>query len=284
MVLLAGACWSCKEDALSDESIFQDSKKELSAFDQWILTNYTYPYNIVFKYKMEDIESDHTYQLVPAAPEKSIAFAKIIKYLWLDAYAEHKGVDFPRMHAPRVIHLIGSGAYNSNNTYLLGTAEEGMKITLFRINDFDPEHPSIPEIRDRMRTLYHEFSHILHQKKIYSEEFQKITNDDYVLNDWSSTANTLQIALEKGFISRYARMEPNEDFVEIIARYIVYGQENWDAQLKAAGEDGAAKITQKFEIVRSYLEISWGVDINELRRVFETRLANIDKLDLTHLN
>ncbi|MDR1527128.1 MAG: putative zinc-binding metallopeptidase [Dysgonamonadaceae bacterium] len=284
MFLMAGICWSCKEDAISDESIFKDSTKELSEFDKWILVNYTYPYNIVFKYKMEDIESDHSYQLVPADPDKSIAFAKFIKYLWLDAYAEHKGVDFPRMYAPRVIHLIGSGAYNSNNTYLLGTAEEGLKITLFRVNDFDPVNPSIPEIKDRMRTLYHEFSHILHQKKNYSEEFQKITNDDYILNDWSSSTATLQIAYEKGFVSRYARKEPNEDFVEIIARYVVYGQENWDAILKAAGTDGAAKINQKFEIVQNYLTVSWGIDINELRRVFETRLDNMDKLDLTHLD
>lgn len=282
--LMAGTCWSCKEDAISDESIFKDSTTELSEFDEWILVNYTYPYNIVFKYKMEDIESDHSYQLVPADPDKSIAFAKLIKYLWLDAYAEHQGVDFPRMYAPRVIHLIGSGAYNSNNTYLLGTAEEGMKITLFRINDFDLLNPSVSEIKDRMRTLYHEFSHVLHQRKNYSEEFQKISNDDYVLNDWSESTNTELLAYQKGFISRYARKEPNEDFVEIIARYTVYGQANWDAVLNLAGEEGAAKLTQKLEIVQNYLTVSWGIDLNELRRIFETRLANIDKLDLTHLN
>ena len=198
LFLMAGMLWSCKEDEINSESIFKDNTKPLTEFDKWILTNYTYPYNIVFKYKMEDIESNFSYQVVPAKTEKCIAWAKLIKYLWIEAFVECKSVDFPRLYAPRVIHLIGSGAYNSNNTVLQGTAEDGMKITLYQINDLDPENPSIEDIKNRMRVIYHEFSHILNQKKNYSEEFQKITNNDYVYNDWSNSTETLQLAYEKG--------------------------------------------------------------------------------------
>ena len=35
--------------------------------------NYTYPYNVDFKYRMQDIESDHKYNLVPADYDKSVA-------------------------------------------------------------------------------------------------------------------------------------------------------------------------------------------------------------------
>jgi substrate import-associated zinc metallohydrolase lipoprotein len=182
-----------------------------------------------------------------------------------------------------VIHLIGSGAYNSNNTVILGTASDGMMITLYRINDLDVKNPSAADLRDYMRTIFHEFSHILCQKKNYSVDFLKITNNDYVYQDWAEAANTLQTANQLGFVSRYARSEPDEDFVEIIARYTVYGKEAWDAVLRAAGTDGAAKLTQKFEIVADYLKISWGIEIDELRRIFETRIGNIDKLDLINL-
>ena len=283
LFLLAGMFWSCQEDKISDESIFKDNTQIQTEFDKWLLENYTYPYNIVFKYKMEDIESPLTYHLVPADPDKCIAWAKLIKYLWLETYVEAKDVDFVRMYVPRVIHLIGSGAYNSTGTVVLGTAHDGMMITIYAVNEFDPANPSTNELRDQMRTMFHEFSHILHQKKGYSPDFWRITNNDYILGDWSNAANTLQIANQLGFVSRYARMDVNEDFVEIIARYIVYGPAEWEAVLKAAGTAGADKLIQKFDIVRDYLTVSWGIDIDELHRIFETRLSNIDKLDLTHL-
>ena len=282
LFLLTGIFWSCREDEISDESIFKNNK-ELTGFDKWLLENYTYPYNILFKYKMEDIQSSLSYHLVPADPDKCIAWAKLIKHLWLETLVECKDMDFPRQHVPRVIHLVGSGAYNSNNTVILGTASEGMMITLYLINTLNPANPSTADLRDRMRTIFHEFGHILHQKKNYAPEFEAITNNDYILGEWGDAANTLQIANQLGFVSRYARSEPNEDFVEIIARYVIYGPAAWDAVLRAAGTTGAAKLTQKLDIVRDYLNISWGIDIDELSRVFETRLSNIDKLDLTRL-
>jgi len=279
--LLIGIFWSCKEDKISDESIFKDNTKILTEFDKWLLVNYTYPYNINFKYKMEDIESSLSYHMVPAETDKSIAMAKLIKFVWLETYEECASLEFLRMNVPRVIHLIGSGAYNSNNTYLLGTAHDGMMITLYLVNSLNITNPSVSELRDRMRTIFHEFSHILHQKKNYSTDFWKITPNDYIIDDWGN--NPLATAYQLGFISQYARKDYNEDFVEIIARYVVYGKDNWESILKAAGPNGSEKLLQKFEIVRDYLSITWGIDIDELQRIFETRITNIDKLDLTHL-
>lgn len=283
LFLLTGIFWSCQEDKLNSESIFKDSTAPQSEFDKWLLSNYTYPYNIIFKYKMEDIESDYTVQLVPAQPDKCIAWAKLVKYLWLETYVEAKDVNFVRSNVPRVIHLIGSYAYSSTGIYTLGTAEGGMKITIFGVNSIDPDNPPVAELRNLMRTIFHEFSHILHQKKDYSTDFWKITNNDYLTGDWNQSMYTLQMAYDLGFVSQYSRKEPNEDFVEIIARYVVYGKENWESILKAASADGAAKINQKFDIVKDYLNTSWGVDIDELQRIFQTRIGNIDKLDLTHL-
>ena len=61
---------------------------EHNGFDEWLLANYTYPYNVDFKYRMQDIESDHKYNLVPADYDKSVALAKIIKHVWMEAYTE----------------------------------------------------------------------------------------------------------------------------------------------------------------------------------------------------
>jgi substrate import-associated zinc metallohydrolase lipoprotein len=275
---------SCQDDELSNESIFQDPDTTgLTSFDSWLLSNYTYPYNISVKYKMQDIETSYSYQLSPASPEKSLALSKIIKHIWLETFDEVKGIAFLRQYAPKVIHLIGSNAYNSSGTITLGSAEDGMKITLYDVNGLDVDNPSTETLRRYMKTIIHEFSHILHQNKNYSVDFKAISENNYVGDNWSSTTETQALAYSKGFVSRYARSEPNEDFVEIISIFVVYGQQNWDSILAQAGTDGANIITQKFQIVNDYLKVSWGIDIYELRRVFESRLNSIDKLNLKNI-
>jgi substrate import-associated zinc metallohydrolase lipoprotein len=278
--------WSCAEDEIDkNNSIFEDPDPAArTEFDNWLLSNYTYPYNIVVKYKMQDIESDISYELVPATVEKAIAFAKLIKHLWIEVFDDVAGADFTKSYIPRIIHLIGSGAYNTNNTVLLGTAEGGLKITLYRVNDLNPETVTASLLVDRyLKTMYHEFSHILHQTKNYSEEFARISNADYVSDDWSSNSNTEAMAYELGFVSRYSRKEANEDFVEILAIFVVRGQEYWDDILRKAGTNGASIINQKFEIVKSYLKTAWNIDIYELRRTFESRAASMHLLDLKSL-
>ena len=57
---------SCSEDELDEQSIFSAEAPQRNEFDKWLLNNYVYPYNIDFKYRMEDKESDHDYNLTPA--------------------------------------------------------------------------------------------------------------------------------------------------------------------------------------------------------------------------
>jgi substrate import-associated zinc metallohydrolase lipoprotein len=279
--------WSCTKDEIDrDNSIFKnvDHTTALTEFDQWLLANYTYPYNITLKYRLQDIESNMTYELAPTTVEKAIAFAKLIKHLWIEVYDDVAGPNFTKTYIPRIIHFIGSGAYNTNNTVLLGTAEGGLKITLYRVNDLSPETITADLLIERyLKTLYHEFAHIMHQTKNYSEEFAKISNADYVSDDWSSNSNTLTVAYELGFVSRYARKEANEDFVEILSIFVAGGQVNWDSILRKAGDKGASIINRKFEIVQTYLKTAWNIDIYELRRTFESRIASMHLLDLKNL-
>lgn len=49
---------------------------------------------------------------------------------------------------------------------VLGTAEGGMKITLYNVNDINPDQIDINLLNDYyFQTMHHEFAHILHQTK-----------------------------------------------------------------------------------------------------------------------
>ena len=298
---------ACSEDKPSDDSIFGGKTVQRDAFDLWLLKNYTYPYNIDFKYKMEDIESDMKYTLVPADSAKSAKLAIIVKYLWLDAYAEVAGHDFVKASVPRMIHLIGSPAYNSEGTMVLGTAEGGLKVTLYMVNwltdDMLKDYETLNEYY--FHTMHHEFTHILNQKKPYDTNFDLITESDYVSGDWYQLTD--MDALQHGFVTPYSMVEPIEDFAEMLSVYVTDSKEAWQARMEIARQWTPAKwgyydddsrflnarkpastgedlINDKLAIVRTYMQDAWDIDIDELRDAVAHRANELSSLDLEHLN
>ena len=258
-----------------------DSAVEQNDFDKWLLKNYVEPYNIAFKYRMEKNESDFNYWLVPATYENSIKMAKLMKFLCFEPYDTITGSkEFIKSYYPKMIHLVGSGAYRNNGTFVLGTAEGGLKITMYFVNEMqiDPEYLN----HYYFKTMHHEFAHILHQKKPYSTDFNLISGPDYVTDAWSDTWSGDADAQKNGFISEYASKEANEDFVELIAVYVTSTAAKWNTVIKNAG-DGAAIINAKFDIVYNYMLNTWGINLDELREVVQRRQSEIETLDLENL-
>lgn len=286
---------SCSEDELTPY-VFQDEPKEMTEFEKWLDLNYRVPYNIEFKYQMEDIESDYDYNLVPAVEQKAREIAVIAKKLWFEVYDQIvPDKEFMKKYAPRIIHLVGSPAINpSSGTMILGTAEGGLKITLYYINNL--EQDNIDNLNEfYFKTMHHEFCHILHQTKVYPQEFNLISAKDYQRDEWQYASN--EEANSAGFVSNYARSENREDFVETIANFLTKTPEQWEQMLEYAkvveskpeeytdesgatlvryvddGIDGYAVILQKFEIAKNWLRDAWGIDIYALR----DRIIEIEK-------
>lgn len=278
------ALMSCSDDDPSSESIFPTTSPKRDAFDKWLLENYTFPYNVEMKYKMEDIESDMKYHLVPADSAKTAKLSIIMKYLWFDAYNEVIGPDFIKENMPRTIHFIGSPAYNSEGTMVLGTAEGGLKITLYMVNSLDDKTLKDYDTMNKyyFHTLHHEFTHILNQKIPYDQSFKLITESGYVSGDWYTIPD--KTAHQAGFITPYAMVEPLEDFAEMLSGYVTMSQSEWNAILADAGTTGAASISAKLDIVRNYMQESWNVDIDDLRAAVLRRANTLDAVDLKHLN
>lgn len=278
--ILAATLASCSEEGLDDKSIFDTEAPERGAFDTWLLLNYVEPYNIQFNYKYIDRESDNSYNLIPAEYDKAVAMAKLTKYLWIDSYNELLGDKFIKTYCPRMIQLIGSKAFNSQGSVVLGTAEGGLKITLYNVNELNPASLSIDFLNEWFfKTMHHEFAHILHQTKNYSTDFNLISTD-YQGPSWLNLESDAE-ANSMGYVTRYASYSPDEDFVEIISNYVTHAKGYWEGILANAGTEGGEKLTQKFEIVRNYLQESWGIDIDKLRDIVQKRSGNLSQLDLT---
>lgn len=230
---------SCSDDDFTD-TIFPEGEDQLDPnsytykFDKWLNQNYLDVYNLDFRYKMEDVGADMNYNLVPAELDKAQDLALLSRYLWFDVYKEIAGPEFLKMYGPRIIHLIGSPAYNpQTGTILLGLAEGGIKVTLFRVNELD-----LTDVESLNRyyfvTMHHEFSHILHQTKMYPKEFNLLSTGHYDATNWGSRQEGVVNSL--GFVTPYASSETREDFAETVSHFIVMTDEQWAKMMETAAK------------------------------------------------
>ena len=255
------------DDELSSVSIFQDSTEERSEFDQWLYDNYVVPYNIELKYRLEDKETNYEHYLVPADKDQSVKLAHAVLYCWLQAYDEVAGQDFTRMYSPKVIQFVGSYAHNKKGTVKMGTAEDGLKVTLYAVNFFRTDKNTL---NTYFQIMHHEFVHILTQNKDYDTEFRVISDNDYVTGNWSTIQES--DALKAGFIDAYAMSEYNEDFAETLAYYLIHTPAQWAQKMRTAGDSGSAIINRKLTIIRDYMQSAWDIDIDQLRDVLQRRI------------
>ena len=282
--IVALSVTSCSNDDPKDDTIFPTTTTANDPFDKWLEANYTYPYNVDFKYKMEDVYSDMKYHLVPADSAKSAKLAIITKFLWFDAYAECVGPDFVKANGPRIIHLIGSPAYNSGQgTMVLGTAEGGLIVTLYMVNKLTNQMLTDYDTMNEyyFHTMHHEFTHILNQKKPYSENFQHITESGYISGDWYR--KNQRMANTQGFVTPYAMSEAREDFAEMLSVYVTTPPSGWQKIMTTAGKKGAPLIQAKLDIVRNYMKESWNLDIDQLRDIVIRRASELNSLNLNEL-
>ena len=238
--IAGSAVTSCSDDDLGP-TIFpipnETLDRSLATFplDTFVKVNFLEPYNLRYIYKMEDIGSDLQKNLVPASYDQSVKLAVLSKYLWYDVYAKCAGEEFLKEYSPRIIHVIGSPSYNpTSGTETLGEAEGGLKITLYNTNNLDEEN--IDDLNEKFfKTMHHEFSHILNQNYVYPTDFALLSNNEYEPMNWQDSPDS--IAAAKGFVSTYASSQAREDWVEVIANYIVKDKKTWDGLINTAGYD-----------------------------------------------
>jgi len=293
-----GACSS--DDPDEGKSVIVTPNEEQTEFDKWLEVNFATPYNIDFKYRYKETESDYDYYTVPAKYNDAIKMAHLVKYLCVETYDEVAGTDFTRRYFPKMFFLIGEWEYRNNGTYILGTAEGGRKILLAGLNYLSDNIAKGPEYMNYFyfKTIHHEFTHIMNQTKEIPADFQLVTGDKYVGDMWSEEPYDKEY-LANGFITAYSQNSYQEDFAEMLSTYITNDASQWEEWLKEADEAAAEKakktgeektapselLSSKLDIVRRYMKESFNIDIDVLRETVQRRQADVfaGKVDLTDI-
>ena len=250
-------------------------------------------------YRYQDYETDQTYDVVPPKVENARALAVMMKHIWIDAYAEAASLEFIKSYSPRIFQFIGSAEHRSDGAIVLGTAEGGLKITMFRLNAMDidnvfidsnspfPNSEATPIDLNFwfFHTMHHEFCHILQQTKNYSTDFMLVSAGKYHAADWINVAD--EEAPLEGFVTGYASGEAIEDMAEIYATYVTHTPEAWEQLLKAgvkgSDDSGRQAIEKKLEIIKEYIRTAWGFDMDNLRDIVLRRTDEVRAMDLRNL-
>ena len=230
------------DDPDENKSVIVTPNEEQTEFDKWLETNFAIPYNIDFKYRYKETESDYDYYTVPAKYEDAVKMAHLVKYLCVESYDEVAGTDFTRRYFPKMFFLIGEWEYRNNGTYILGTAEGGRKILLAGLNYLSDNIKNGPEYMNRyyFKTIHHEFTHIMNQTKVIPPDFQLVTGKDYVGDMWSEEPYDKEF-LSRGFITAYSQNSYQEDFAEMLSEYITHDAKTWENTMVAADKAAAEK-------------------------------------------
>ncbi|HWW38126.1 putative zinc-binding metallopeptidase [Pedobacter sp.] len=270
----------CKKNENLDRNIvgLGGDTWEQTALDQWLYNNFTKPYNISVKYRWDGTEYDNSKTLTPPKFEKVQPLMEVVKSCWIDAYTAETGQDFIKRFAPKQYVLVGSLQYNSGGTVTLGEAEGGVKVTLFNVNNFDKTDRSVA--KRVLKTIHHEFTHILNQTVTYQKEFAMVTPAGYTA-DWNNSS----AFAANGFISQYAQAAPGEDYAEMVSIMLTEGKQGYEAILKAnTSATAVAAIRAKEQLVVSYFKQTWGIDIYALQSRVQIALNETAPLSpLTYL-
>ena len=144
----------------------------------------------------------------------------------------------------------------------MGLAEGGKRITFFETDNVDKKNRA--NIKRFLRTIQHEYIHILNQTKPFDEKSMATITPTGYSSAWYNTSDA--VALEEGFLTAYAKSNINEDFAETAATILVSSKAEYAAILAAIVSPAArASIKSKEAIVVKYYKDAFNIDLYKLR-------------------
>lgn len=244
--------------------------------DVALYETYTKPYNIEVAYRWDAGLMGYTTTLIPADEARVLPVMNILKKGWIEPFETVVGTDFVKRYIPKQYVLIGSYAYLSNGNIVLGSADQGLTVNIFGINQINLK--SEGGISQVIGTVHHELAHVLHQNIMYPLEFEMVSAGDY---NSAGLGVAQTVARKAGFITGYGMTSPNEDFATLVATMLSNSKEQFDAIVESIVDDpdtnGRARIREKENIIIAYFLQAWNIDFRELqKKTHEAKLALIN--------
>ena len=261
VVMILLMCCNGEEDLGTSD--LNTEKPTLNALDTWLRANFTTSHNIDVKYHWDENKTDLNRYLHPPKEDRVRPTMQAVKTVWLDSYSQVGGADFVKKIAPREILLIGGVNKNPSGTITLGLAEGGKRITFFSVDLVDLKDQA--ELTEFISTIQHEYAHILTQTIPFDiEAYGKITPDNYTAQWFNESESDSR---ELGYITSYARSNPNEDFAEMVSRMLSNDKTEYDKLINAITSSTAKdKLREKEKFVVDYFKEKFNIDFYELQK------------------
>ncbi len=272
-----------KEDTLkpSKETIFPDLEKTI--YDTQ-LENMFSQYNTRVEYRyIKNLLPNDWYNITPIKESLIIPMSEFLIDYFVTPLEISSNKELVIKTFPKKIVYVGSPAYKKDGSRVLGQAEGGTLIRFTECNDFNLNDKTW--IRTTLRTAYHEYCHILHQKFILPDEYRNITPDSYTRSGWRAVSQNDAIRL--GMVSPYATNNVSEDFVELYSFFITATQEDVNYVFNdeaitgitnpsvilaiSKRNEGREFIRKKFLILKKFLT-DIDIDINKTREELQNKI------------
>ncbi len=268
---------SCNNDEELNAPVRQ-VEPSTDPIDVYIRENFTEPYGVAVRYRYTDRYVDPNNRVTPPRRDLVVPTLDFLTKYWVEPYKEvPNGEAYFKSTVPAEVVMIGSFIFNTDGTVVLGTADAGARITLTDINSVD--ETDRVWVSRQLRTIYHEYAHIMHQRFDLPPGYQEISPQGYTSPGSWFTLNDDQ-ALRRGFVSPYGTSDVNEDFVEVVASFLHEPDffEKYINEEACADDDclerneGRAMIRTKYNAMLEHYERNTGIDMLQLRARIQERL------------
>ncbi len=271
-IALLGMMISCrKEEALNvDLTKYNiDNPVANTDLDAWLKTTFLDEYNMDVIYRYSRYYYDNDKNVAPSNINSVRPQMQTVLDGFILPYRKIAGVTFIKKNVPKEWVMYGSGAYQTDGSMILATASAGRRVTIYDINNFNINDASL--VTGKLKTIHHEFTHILNQLVPMPADFQNITKSTYNAT-WTTVADAT--ARDNGYVTPYASSEPVEDFAEVTSHLLVFGQAWYDARANASTAVGKAALKAKEASVVQYFTVNLGVDFRKLQQEVQTVVRN----------
>lgn len=263
---------SCRKEAALNVDLTKynvDNPVANTDLDAWLKTTFLDEYNMDVIYRYSKYYYDNDKNVAPSNINSVRPQMQTVLDGFILPYRKVAGVTFIKKNVPKEWVMYGSGAYQTDGSMILATASAGRRVTIYDINNFDATNSSL--VVGKLKTIHHEFTHILNQLVPMPADFQNITKSTYNAT-WTTVADAT--ARDNGYVTPYASSEAVEDFAETTSHLLVFGQAWFDARANAATAVGKAALKAKEASVVQYFTINLGIDFRKLQQEIQNVVRN----------